>query len=753
MPGHDVKSAPDRSLSLWESQATRQISSKSSNGELLRQLKQAFHNDIDAALVSAYDKDREALRPKLVKAIDEFLSKVTTSGGTKLSTPFSSVLAQAQAEALKMRREIAEATLKSAKNRNPSLVPKAGLSRGDGAGRPRVNVTHAAPPLRHLVLSGGGGKGLVYGTVLQEMVDHGTLRELDSVAGASAGALAATFFGIGADPQNLVQAIVETDLKRTTQAFDGYDELYGAFPVEPKTLAVSIAGGPGQEALRDLDFRVSSIISSYLKALASGKDPKFKALVEALGQRRIDTLMNPKFHQARDKRMFTFADLAAFRQVDPARFKDVTLVAWDAEHGKTTYMNNRESPDLPVAVAARISMAHPLLYSGIVTNVKAPFEKERVNPAGVPEPESKHRVYRDGGIGSNLPVEAFVPLNSKGSAPREAESGGDKLAETMALVFDEAGLAHRQMHRMTEKDIDRHDAQTGAATLSGNPAYAKTERDDMRKTAMWTGVHVVHHASLQTTTMGATQAERDLANLMASVHTLEQLAQRVNQATYNSFENSQAGAEQCYRRLSPAEKRALLAYDPKEDVIRRTNDKGKVVTEPNPASAFMRWMQALARKDPAVKAAPASGAAAAAAGKPVGRDENAPPASQARAGEDEWQPIWDDDVALRDTKGRAGSGALPLRERKSTPAGGAGAVPPAGEDASGSPVEMFDAFSEMLASPIAGAFSPSPVGPEFDAPGPLTPGRSIFDLIEQASPTGGDMVSPTPPPGSPTPGR
>src|SRR5436190_17105486 len=105
-------------------------------------------------------------------------------------------------------------------------------------------------------------------------------------------------------------------------------------------------------------------------------------------------LKNQDFKSSdRTGQMITFKDLAILHQLDPVNFKELTITGWEMtgpRQGKTAYFNAKDFPDMPVALAARISMGLPII-APVYWNGRGPFY--------------------DGGLGSNAPLEATPGLD------------------------------------------------------------------------------------------------------------------------------------------------------------------------------------------------------------------------------------------------------------------------------------------------------------------------------------------------------
>ena len=56
----------------------------------------------------------------------------------------------------------------------------------------QVDIVVSPPPPSHLVLSGGGAKGIAYPGMVQALEDSGKLQGIQVISGSSAGAISAT---------------------------------------------------------------------------------------------------------------------------------------------------------------------------------------------------------------------------------------------------------------------------------------------------------------------------------------------------------------------------------------------------------------------------------------------------------------------------------------------------------------------------------------------------------------------------------
>jgi hypothetical protein len=256
----------------------------------------------------------------------------------------------------------------------------------------KIVLTKSAPPIESLVLQGGGGKGVGYPPMLEEMDKAGIIENVQLLVGTSIGALNAACLACGglADERQILQ------LGTFKEAFDmhGFAKSYPEVKFPMGAIGISVRGGKlplpapapscaGEMAKIDeltasaiagkLDGKSEETITAGLvKKLAILDDATLKRLgltatdersLQAEAARLAQKVKNQDFGGSdRTGQMITFKDLALLHQLDPANFKELTITGWEGEGeaGKLVYLNAQEVPDMPVAVAARISMGLPL---------------------------------------------------------------------------------------------------------------------------------------------------------------------------------------------------------------------------------------------------------------------------------------------------------------------------------------------------------------------------------------------------------
>ena len=448
----------------------------------------------------------------------------------------------------------------------------------------KLVVMKAAPKVESLVLQGGGGKGAGYPPMLDEMKKTGMLDDVNLLVGTSIGALNASCLACGglADEREIL------DLEVFEQAFDGqnfkkqYPDVSFEHPTpwieNPKKkllkkISNALPSCAGQMA--KMDRLTSASVAENTKAY-SEKDLA-DTLVEKLGKLDDATLerlglagadaaviakevkklakkvKNQDFGSSdRTTQMITFKDLAILHQLDPVNFKELTITGWEGTgaDGRLVYFNAKEFGEMPVALAARISMGLPVL-SPLFWKGRGPFF--------------------DGGLGSNAPVEAAPGLDEfyqgkdpadaeeqlRGEAPLEVQQA---MAKTMLMTFDDQGKSGQNLHgdgrKTTTVDLG---ANATLVKTNVQPKYADTLASDAAKVYNG-GVNAleVYHGDLGTLSLGPLSSPEavEYAENMARMKGLEQLmAKRMDPAATFACTN----ADEALQTLTTDEKRRLVA--------------------------------------------------------------------------------------------------------------------------------------------------------------------------------------------------
>lgn len=443
----------------------------------------------------------------------------------------------------------------------------------------KFNLIRPAPLLENLILRGGGAKGIGNPPALIEMEKQGKLDGLKHVVGTSAGALTALCLASGHSSlefQNISDSTKMTSLLKTP---DGFEKRY-------PTLKFGTIGANGGAAVEIADRNSAKKVSDYLQEQWTKNEPAFKEKLERLvaaenqrspgagdqARERLRKLQNQNLDSNRTDQMITFNDLRLLHQLEPSKFRELTLTGWDEKNKSSTYFNAADYPDMPIAVAGRISMAIPPAFASVKYDPK--------DGKGV-------RDFADGGIGTNMPSE--VVTRTKAGDPKSELTGRQRenvLVKTGIMTFDEEGAknsekisvwerakatlmgrearpelqgAYRAMHGSDKQNdhttgLGNRVRNTLIGGLAGNSDIGVVNQKDQQKIAeSAANCFVIAHGDLGTFSLTASPERIEAAKKQATELIREQLKQRENQAYAQEFDS----VDEILRELSPQEKAAV----------------------------------------------------------------------------------------------------------------------------------------------------------------------------------------------------
>ena len=486
----------------------------------------------------------------------------------------------------------------------------------------KLKLIKESPQVESLVLQGGGGKGIGYPPVFVQMQKTGMLDDVDLLIGTSIGALNAACMACGGGISNQEDIL---DLGVFSEAYDpkGFSDQYpnvsfGRPAATGKLSSIKNAVASKVNPLPSCAGQMAKMDTMTVKTITDGLGSKLddpqaliselaeklkqldNATLERLGfknvkdddledavRKLVEKVKNQgKGKEDRSGKMITFQDLAILHQLDPKKFKELTITGWEGKgkEGKSVYFCAKDFPEMPVALAARISMGLPVFAPVYWT---PPGGKER-GP------------FYDGGLGSNAPLEAAPGLD--GLYELDTEKGTQKdafevedemldndapvevqqaMAKTMLMTFDEGGEAHDKMHSDTrftkESNLGEEVTVKGTnpslplpftkkrlpvpinpfSTLA--PDYDKSLKQDAGKSYN-SGVNTmpVYHGDAGTMSLGpmnVSQDKQDYAKKLAEMKALEHLDSRMDQAAVMTCES----ADDALAALSDREIRRLVA--------------------------------------------------------------------------------------------------------------------------------------------------------------------------------------------------
>ncbi|MGB8770378.1 MAG: patatin-like phospholipase family protein [Candidatus Korobacteraceae bacterium] len=293
--------------------------------------------------------------------------------------------------------------------------------------------------LLDLVFQGGGAKGAAFVGALEVLAAAGHSHR--RLIGTSAGAITATLLGAGYSAAELSQATAET-LPGTT------DPVFTTFMDAPKTN----------------DFDSAEIANSQIMELLENAHVPGFASKEMLSLGMQLDLFREMFSFNECGGFYTGnAFLAWFRnklqakRLDPdltwSQFaaktgSDVSVVTSDVTEQEMLVLNERTAPQVPVALAVRMSMSIPFVWREMIWDSAWGMYRGR-NKTG--------HTFVDGGVLSNFPLELVAESN-----PEIVEIMGNtdpNGAGTLGLMLDQniavPGAGNSQTPRPRLRTADR----------------------------------------------------------------------------------------------------------------------------------------------------------------------------------------------------------------------------------------------------------------------------------------------------------
>jgi NTE family protein len=315
--------------------------------------------------------------------------------------------------------------------------------------------------LLDLVFQGGGAKGACFVGALEVLAAAGHKHR--RLIGTSAGAITATLLGAGYSAAELLQATSET-LPGTT------NPIFTTFMDAPK----------------EGDFDPAEISNSQtLDLMERAHVPGFAAKEMLNLALRLDLF----------REMFSFNECGGFytggaflswfrgklqaKGVDPdmtwAQFaaktgSDVSVVSSDVTEREMVILNERTAPQVPVALAVRMSMSIPFVWREMMWQASWGTYRGR---------DKTNHIFVDGGVLSNFPLELVAE-----STPTIIEIMGNtdpNGAGTLGLMLDESiavpGAQDSQTPRPRLRTADRVtrliDTMTGSSDAEIMRKYPK----------------------------------------------------------------------------------------------------------------------------------------------------------------------------------------------------------------------------------------------------------------------------------------
>lgn len=250
-----------------------------------------------------------------------------------------------------------------------------------------------------LVLSGGGAKATTFGGAVLGLKD--TLPSIRHIAGSSAGAISAALLAVGMPPRDFRTLLLHTNLKALMGA-----RVSGA--------VITKDGVPITALLREKieTCVLEAITSDFIYAgIENDKDTRFIFALKT----KLETKQGG----------VTFGDLKKLHELDPVRFKKLTVTAVRHPDGQLKIFDCDETPNVEIALACRASASLPVFLEPVE------IDGER---------------YMDGGLYDNIPTNYFDKDNDQWC--------NKKPPETLVLAFG-SGVNEREnllVHALEDED-------------------------------------------------------------------------------------------------------------------------------------------------------------------------------------------------------------------------------------------------------------------------------------------------------------
>ncbi|ASQ45208.1 patatin-like phospholipase family protein [Legionella clemsonensis] len=313
-------------------------------------------------------------------------------------------------------------------------------------------------PIRKLALRGGGAKGVVYGGAIQVLEAKGILREVDTIAGSSAGALTALMVAIGMTAKEITNIINHTDFNQFKDyAFSQVFSARGLCTGDKLlTYIQEVIKKYFSKRMDEASCLLKEGIRHNLQLLKEDKDTKsffqgdieeflrgmetedtVNTTVEALNQwLRTDAALNLNKKLSENSEYIPLKrlteQLMQLQKIDlnEVRFKDLELLnaclgnvgakrliitGTNLTKKRLEIFSDETTPNMSIALAARISASFPLVFQTV---------KLKNNKGEVDE-------YIDGGVGDNLPVRHLLHLKKDDALLGKEE----KINQTLSFAF------------------------------------------------------------------------------------------------------------------------------------------------------------------------------------------------------------------------------------------------------------------------------------------------------------------------------
>lgn len=267
-----------------------------------------------------------------------------------------------------------------------------------------VAVDLKLPDIEHLVLSGGGAKGVAFSGMVKALEETQALEKIRTLSGSSAGAISAAFLASGMGHADFDKMSDETNL---VSLLDSQSKVLGPIQQFSSTIGNGLAKIPGKtgnigKLLFDLLPRLQSKATELERLVQT-------EMVKSIESRSPHAQLSPASEacvkEIRAKGYVTFGDLEQLRKDMPdIKQLNITGTAMFDGSPQMVVFNASLTPDMDVARAAHISGSLPVVFQK-PSEQQLPFQAD-----------GERTRFQDGGIMLNTPVldlyEPQFPISS-----------------------------------------------------------------------------------------------------------------------------------------------------------------------------------------------------------------------------------------------------------------------------------------------------------------------------------------------------
>lgn len=314
-----------------------------------------------------------------------------------------------------------------------------------------VEVELKLPDIEHLVLSGGGAKGVAFSGMVKALEEKQVLDKIRTLSGSSAGAISAAFLASGMGHANFDKMSDETNL---VSLLDSQSKVLGPIQQISSTIGNGLAKIPGKtgnigKLLFDLIPRLHSKATELEKLVRT-------EMVKSIESHIPLTPLSPEseacLNKISEKGYVTFGDLEQLSK-DMPQIKQLNITGTAMFDGRPQMVvfNAALTPDMDVARAAHISSSLPVVFQK-PSEQQLPFQAD-----------GERTRFQDGGIMLNTPVpDLYEPQFPISPIPESNQLILKFQSENEGKKNDRGTLSSALADKFVGVHYSAHDAQEAA---------------------------------------------------------------------------------------------------------------------------------------------------------------------------------------------------------------------------------------------------------------------------------------------------